>query len=149
MVSHWPSWPVHTLAEVYATERHKVRRQPIAHEPPPGATSTTLNFVTILAPDGRTWQQRSDNGDWPSEHHPMVAQWLSSQPPNSVVRGAERHAHLFVLSDALHDIQPEVLRTCTFQQSGRGCDTCLRAFVHFGMCSRRFWRCASPTTARW
>ena len=102
--------------------------------PPPGTTYKELNRVTIQAPDGRSWQQRSDNGDWVPEHHPLVAQWLAGQPPNSVVRGAERHAHLFVLSEALLDVQPEVLQTCTFRQHRRGCDTCLRAFVHFGLC---------------
>ncbi|WP_203910759.1 SUKH-3 domain-containing protein [Rhizocola hellebori] len=134
LISHWPSWPVHTLAEVYATERVKVRRPPIAHGPSPGKTYAAWNLVTILAADGRTWPQRSENGERTPEHHPLVAQWLSSQPPESVVRGAERHAHLFALSEVLHDLQPEALPTCTFQQQRRGCDTCLRAYVHFGLC---------------
>ncbi len=135
LISHWPSWPVHTLAEVYSTERHKIRRQQIVHEPPPGATFAVWNLVTILAPDGRNWRQRSDNGDRPSAHHPLVRQWLSAEPPDHVVRGAERHAHLFALSEALHEVPPEELPTFTFRQERRGCDTCLRAYIHFGLCT--------------
>jgi hypothetical protein len=143
-ISHWPSWPVSTLAEVYATQRDTLRRAPIAHEPPPGATAVCLNFVTIQAPDGRSWHQRSDNADLVPEHHPLVAQWLSSQPPAQVVRGAERHAHLFAISEALREIEHEQLRTCSFKQQQRGCDTCLRAFVHFGLCAPEFLTLCAP-----
>lgn len=133
LISHWPSWPVHTLAEIYAAQRHTVRRPPIAHSPTPGKSGVSLGHVTIQAADGRTWHQRSDNGDPVPEHHPLVAQWLADQDPTVVSRGAARHSHLFALSEALLDVEPEVLRSATFTHRKRGCDTCLRAYVHFGL----------------
>jgi hypothetical protein len=75
-----------------------------------------------------------------SAHHPLVTQWLSHQ--TSLVRGAARHAELLLLSLALSDPNPPDLRECATE--GRPCDTCLQAYVHFGLLDETALEFAAP-----
>ena len=56
-----------------------------------------------LTADGRLFRARGAKGDQEIDHHPLVRQELSTVDPRAVVRGAERHAELIVLSDVLHE----------------------------------------------
>lgn len=127
-VTHWPSWPTSVLAAEYAAASPKPKATPS----PPGVLPLLARERWIESPDGRVWRAES----WPAEaaptHHPLVAQWLSSQ--DKLVRGVERHAELLVLSEALHDdgVDQDLLKQCV-AEGARPCDSCTQAYVHFGL----------------
>jgi hypothetical protein len=139
-VTHWPSWPTSVLASEYAAAAPK----PSAAPQPPGVLPLLIRERWIESPDGRVWRAESWMADAPPSHHPLVAQWLSDQ--DKLVRGAERHAELLVLSTALHDdhVDTELLKGCSTE--GRPCDTCTQAYVHFGLLGEAALDTITPTT---
>jgi hypothetical protein len=139
-VTHWPSWPTSVLASEYAAAAPSPKPAPS----PPGVLPLLSRESWIESPDGRVWRAES----WPAEadptHHPLVAQWLSEQ--ERLVRGAGRHAELLVLSEALHDEGVDAdLLTRSVAEGGRPCDTCVQAYVHFGLLDRPALEFIAPT----
>lgn len=126
-VTHWPSWPTSVLATEYAAAAPKPSPTPQA----PGVLPLLTRERFIESPDGRVWRAESWPAEAPPPHHPLVAQWLLEQ--ERLVRGVERHAELLVLSTALHDddVDTGLLQRCTIE--GRPCDSCIKAYVHFGL----------------
>jgi len=79
---------------------------------PPDGLSALHRTAHLEAPDGRRWFQANALTDDIPQHHPLVAQWLADQSrdhPGSLARGADRHAVLWTLSDALQDLDPAEL----------------------------------------
>ena len=143
-VSAWGSSPVETLVKVYAAARAEnpmigrpptVYRKNIVMPQAPAGIGRLSGLITLTAPDGRLFWQRSALTDDIPQHHPLVAQWLAEQrqhSPGSLVRGAERHAILWVFSDALHELSPVELAASQLD-SPLPCVSCATASVHFGV----------------
>jgi hypothetical protein len=111
-LSTWPSVPTEQVAKMYREQRHAIvapvktadpevelwrnlRRRP---------TPTVAAHVTF---DGRLIIAKGAKGDQELRHHPLVVEWLRSNQPGELVRGAERHAEIVALSDTLHEIDRE------------------------------------------
>ena len=163
----WPSVPPDVVAGLYREHRPAVaaRRRTVDPEvelrrdarrlPAP----TTVAHLTV---DGRLFRARGAKGDQRIGHHPLVRRHLDGVDPRALVRGAERHAELIVLSDVLHEadrIRAEAgvapltpddarawLRTAGFEaffvreagdpragQPARSCETCIVALVDFAL----------------
>ncbi|HEX6686364.1 MAG TPA: SUKH-3 domain-containing protein [Candidatus Limnocylindrales bacterium] len=143
-ISHWPSYPVEALAHEYAAARDRLHTQPdnqvrrnIQLPPAPPGLATLEQLAGLQAPDGRRWLQHNALSDLVQQHHPLVVDWLAAQQlsrPGSLARGAERHAVLWLLSDALQDLDPQQLATCQLVTTPT-CATCAEAAVHFGIAS--------------
>lgn len=129
-LTHWTSAPLHVIAYQYAATQSVRRPQRITNPLPASTIALAANLALIRSPDGRVWRQNSALDDSVPEHHPLVAQWLADQPSGPVVRGAQRHAELLVISEALHDNDPVGI----LDPAGRvPCATCTAAGVHFGL----------------
>ena len=108
-LSTWPSVPTATVAQMYR-EQHAAIVAPVKTADPElelrrnarrRPTPTVAAHVTL---DGRLIIARGVKGDQGLNHHPLVAQWLAGNAPGELVRGAERHAEIVALSDALHEV---------------------------------------------
>jgi hypothetical protein len=134
------------------------RREPLRHgyECEPMVAEFDLGYIVWTRPspataahitvDGRLFVARGAKGDQEIDHHPLVASFLRSVPAGRMVRGAERHAELIALSDALHsggrDYQAGGMQWQSFfiRETGdplaglpsRPCETCVAALVEFG-----------------
>ncbi|WP_162907795.1 SUKH-3 domain-containing protein [Allorhizocola rhizosphaerae] len=130
-LSRWPPWAIDVLAAEYEAAR------PVSGPPPPDYPSLLPlleRTAWIEAPDGRVWWHESSVGDMPPELDPALAEWLRAQP--SPVFGARRHAELLVLSRALGD-GADLARSSIRRQLDAPCDTCLQAYIHFGLLDER------------
>lgn len=159
VVSTYPGIPADVIAELYRSHRPGLaaRRRTVdpevelrreAHRRP---SPTTAAHITV---DGTLFRARGAKGDQEIRHHRLVAEYLRGRDPRAVVRGAERHAELIVLSDVLHEADPAItreaarsrLRTARFEsffvretgdpragQPSRPCETCLVALVDFAV----------------
>ncbi|MEV0897178.1 SUKH-3 domain-containing protein [Actinoplanes sp. NPDC049802] len=108
-LSHWPPAPPGRLDERYTARRDaavgshqtsdpvaELRREAYRRVSP----SVAAHFTTA---DGRLFRARGAKGDQELRHHPLVAGKLAAIAPGGLVRGAERHAELLVVSDVLYD----------------------------------------------
>jgi len=141
-LTHWPSWPTATLAAQYAV----ARPHPPAEPGFPGILPLLSRERWIESPDGRVWRAESWAAVAQPSHHPLVAQWLSDEAKASkLIRGADRHAELLVLSQALQDgdVDKDLLRGCYTE--GRPCDSCIKAYIHFGLLDETALGFVEPT----
>lgn len=153
VISTWPGIPLDDLAAHYrvrrpapvrTTEAAAAMRR--AADRSPGPTS-----AAHLTVDGRLFRAQGAKGDQRITHHPLVASYLSTVDESRRVRGAERHAELIVLSEALPpkitlDEARTWLREAEFavyqvRETGnpgggrpaRPCETCIGALVDFAL----------------
>ncbi|MCA2212697.1 SUKH-3 domain-containing protein [Jidongwangia harbinensis] len=166
-VATYPGVPADVVADLYRAHRPALAAQRRTADPEvelrrnarrrPSPTS-----AAHLTVDGRLLVARGAKGDQEIRHHPLVLRQLGTVDPRRLVRGAERHAELLVLSDALYeadrvraaagaapitlDEARAWLRTAGFEsffvrESGdplagersRPCETCLVALVDFAL----------------
>ena len=108
-LSHWPRVPTPAVADMYRERRAQIVDPPKTADP---EVELRRNARRRVAPavaahitfDGRLFIAKGAKGDQELHHHPLVAQWQSQVEPGHLVRGAERHAELLVLSDVLHEV---------------------------------------------
>ncbi|MFI7075899.1 SUKH-3 domain-containing protein [Micromonospora sp. NPDC049903] len=62
-------------------------------------TPTVTAHLTV---EGRIFTAQGAKGDLPLRHHPLLDAYLDGLPAGHLVRGAERHAEVVVVSDVLH-----------------------------------------------
>jgi hypothetical protein len=147
-LSTWPAIPSDEIAELYrkrrprpsatvdpwATLRRVARRRP---------SPTTAAELIV---DGRLFRAQGAKGDQEINHHPLVEARLGAMPVGSRVRGAERHAELIAVSDALHEVgrssmTKSKLNAFLVRDPGdpdagvpaRPCETCLAVLVDVGV----------------
>ena len=167
VLTTWPSVPPDVLAELYREHQPAVAAQRRTVDPEIELrrnarrlpSPTTAAHLTV---DGRLFRARGAKGDQQIHHHPLVAQHLGTVDPRALVRGAERHAELIVLSDVLHEadrLREEAgdpaltldearawLRTAGFEaffvreagdplggEPARSCETCIVALVNLAL----------------
>ena len=159
-LSTWPAIPPEDIATLYRDRRPLPGRtvevettlRRAAHR---GASPTTAAHLTV---DGRLFRAQGAKGDRTITHHPLVRAYLSTVDPGALVRGAERHAELIVLSDALHDADRDRPAPITLAEArswlitaqvaaylvrerddplgglvSRPCETCIGALVDFAL----------------
>jgi hypothetical protein len=148
VLSTWPAVPHEEIAAHYrerrprrsgtidpsVTLRRATRRQP--------APTTAAELIV----DGRLFRAQGAKGDQELNHHPEVRDRLAALPAAARVRGAERHAELIAVSDALHEsgradgrLTAFLVRDQTDPQAGqkcRPCGTCLAVLVDLGVLPR-------------
>lgn len=166
-LSTWPGIPPEVVAQMYrerrptlAAQRHtadpevELRRNARRRPAPTSAAHLTV--------DGRLFIGRGAKGDQDLDHHRLVREYLATVEPGTLVRGAERHAEIIALSDALHEadrlraaagaapIELEEARawllTAGFEtyfvretgdplagSQSRPCESCVRTLVHFAL----------------
>lgn len=166
-MSVWPVLPPLVVQEAYRSRRHRLvasvrtadpavdLRRDARHRPTP-------TVVAHLSLDGRPFQARGAKGDRVLRHHRLVRDYLSDLPEGHLVRGADRHAELIVLSDALYALDRErqdrgvppvtehearqLLRDARFEalyvrepgdplgaRPAPPCESCLMALAYFGL----------------
>lgn len=107
-VTTWPRVPTEVVADLYR------RSQPSGPTAPRTVDASSLlireirraptpNTVAHLTLDGRIWTAQGTKGAVALNHHPLVRSYLDERPPGELVRGAECHAELIVVSDVLHE----------------------------------------------
>ncbi|MFI5935193.1 SUKH-3 domain-containing protein [Actinoplanes sp. NPDC051494] len=107
-LSHWPNVPAEALEELYRQRRAAVVDPPrtsdaeveLKRNAHRRASPSVAAHITL---GGKLYIARGAKGDQDLNHHPLVAAWLADVPAGHLVRGAERHAELLVLSDVLHE----------------------------------------------
>jgi hypothetical protein len=105
VLSTWPGIPIDDLASLYRHRRPAASRtvdpavalRRATHRRP---SPTTIAHLTV---DGRLFRAQGAKGDQNVGHHPLVAAYLSTVDDGARARGAERHAELIAVSDALHE----------------------------------------------
>ncbi|WP_306215823.1 SUKH-3 domain-containing protein [Actinoplanes sp. RD1] len=108
VLSTFPGVPPAVVAAMYRERRPIVAAQRRTVDPQVElrrnarrlASPTTAAHLTV---DGRLFTARGAKGDQTIDHHPLVARRLAELGAPATVRGADRHAELIVLSDALHE----------------------------------------------
>ncbi|MFG1996609.1 SUKH-3 domain-containing protein [Actinoplanes sp. NPDC048988] len=110
VLSTWPSVPTEEIAAVYRS------RRPL----PPGTVDPAISLLRLtrrsptpttvahLTAGDRLFRAQGAKGDQEINHHPLVRARLEQADPAGRVRGADRHAELVALSDALHSRGPEI-----------------------------------------
>ncbi|PZF93580.1 hypothetical protein C1I99_20405 [Micromonospora deserti] len=168
-VTTWPRVPVDVVERMYRRSRPQEPSAPRTVDPASQLLREirrlpTPNTAAHLTVQGRLFRAQGAKGDVRLNHHPLVRAYLDELPPGHLVRGAERHAELIVVSDVLHEydhrraaegIEPmgladaetllantrfDVLRV---REAGdphggraeRGCDSCVNFLVHFNVLS--------------
>ncbi|MEU4243040.1 SUKH-3 domain-containing protein [Actinoplanes sp. NPDC026619] len=148
VLSTWPAIPPEEIAELYRRRRPKpsttvdpwaTLRRVSRRRPSP----TTVAELTV---GGRLFRAQGAKGDQKINHHPLVAARLGALPAAARVRGAERHAELIAVSDALHEMGGPGLpggRLVSFLvrdpgdpdagAAARPCETCLTVLVDLGV----------------
>ncbi|WP_250000529.1 SUKH-3 domain-containing protein [Actinoplanes sp. M2I2] len=105
VISTWPGVPTDEIVAIYRDRRptppgtvdpavsllRLTRRRP---------TPTTVAHLTV---GDRLYRSQGAKGDQRIGHHPLVVDRLEMLGAQARVRGAERHAELIALSDALHE----------------------------------------------
>jgi hypothetical protein len=163
----WPGVPADVVAELYREHQPALaaRRRTVDPEVELRRNARRLPAPTVaahLTVDGRLFIARGAKGDLEIRHHPLVQAHLSTVDPRGLTRGAERHAELIVVSDALHEadrVRAEAgsplltldeardwLRTARFEafhvrETGdplggapaRPCESCIVALVDFAV----------------
>jgi hypothetical protein len=104
----WPGVPADVVAELYRDHQPVLaaRRRTVDPEVELRRNARRVPAPTIaahLTVDGRLFIARGAKGDQEIRHHPLVRAHLSTVDPGGLVRGAERHAELIVVSDALQE----------------------------------------------
>jgi hypothetical protein len=168
-LSHWPGLPAPIVQEQYRGHRAARAGRVFTADPAVelrrgmhrlAAPSTVAQLTTVAD----VFLARGAKGDQELRFHPLMADLLRAAPPASLTRGAERHAELVVISDALHEFDrrraTEGLAPLTLEQAraafarselemvrvrepgdplsgpcGPPCATCIRVGVHFGVFS--------------
>lgn len=155
-LSHWPAMPTEAVAAMYERAR-TAGSSPAA---PGRLVPTPTMLARVTSPEGQVIEASGATGEAEPDHHRLVAAWLAGQPTGQLVRGTARHAELSVLSqwlmhlDAVHaeaglallDLDAAKVRLGQCEGSVlairpdddharpvRPCDSCLRAWVHFGL----------------
>ncbi|XVU25451.1 SUKH-3 domain-containing protein [Actinoplanes sp. CA-054009] len=156
VLSTWPSVPTEEIAAIYR------ERRPL----PPGTVDPAVSLLRLtrrspvpttvahLTAGDRLFRAQGVKGDQEINHHPLVRRRLDEADPAGRVRGAERHAELVALSDALHSRGPEItldearawLLHSRFQAflvrdegdplggaESRPCETCIAVLVDFAV----------------
>lgn len=107
-LTHWPSVPAETVAELYRDFRRETPVSPLTWDPLTQARHERLRaaFPTqvthLRLRDGRLRIARSMKGDGTPNLHPLVAEALGRLPIEDRVRGGERCSEVAALSDLLH-----------------------------------------------
>ncbi|GAA2635919.1 SUKH-3 domain-containing protein [Paractinoplanes durhamensis] len=146
-LSTWPAIPADEIAELYRQRRPKpsatvdpwrTLRRASRRRPSP----TTVAELIVA---GRLFRAQGAKGDQEINHHPLVAAGLGAIPAAARVRGAERHAELIAVSDALHEqaqaskggrLSAFLVRDQGDPDAGapiRPCETCLTVLVGLGV----------------
>jgi hypothetical protein len=104
----WPGVPADVVAELYREHQPALaaRRRTVDPEVELRRNARRLPAPTVaahLTVDGRLFIARGAKGDQEIRHHPLVEAHLGTVDPGALVRGAERHAELIAVSDALHE----------------------------------------------
>jgi hypothetical protein len=166
-VSTYPGIPADVVAELYRSHRPGLaaRRRTVDPEVELRREARRRPSPTVaahLTVDGTLFRARGAKGDQEIRHHRLVTEHLRGVDPRALVRGAERHAELIVLSDVLHEADrareaagsPPVtldearawLRSARFEsflvretgdprggEASRPCETCLVTLVDFAL----------------
>lgn len=166
-ISHWPAVPLPYVEQQYLRHRAIVARTVRTADPAvelrrslrlrPGPT-----ILAELTVNGRRFVARGAKGDQELRHHPLVRAYLDAAPAGYLVRGAERHAEMIVLSDVLHAVDRDradqglppvsqhearqILMAAPLEvmhirehtdpmngQPARPCESCIHALVFFGV----------------
>jgi hypothetical protein len=152
----WPGIPLDDLAPLYRDHRPVsprtvdpavALRRAARRRPSP----TTIAHLTV---SGRLVRAQGAKGDQEIRHHPLVKRYLSTVDEGARVRGAERHAELIAISEALYEAGPAItldearawlidadfaayLVRDTGDPAGgrmiRPCETCIGALVDFAL----------------
>ncbi|WP_250031828.1 SUKH-3 domain-containing protein [Paractinoplanes maris] len=105
VLSTWPSVPPEEIATIYRDRRPT----------PPGTVDPAISLLRLtrrrpapttvahLTVGDRLYRAQGAKGDQGIHHHPLVAERLEMVGAQARVRGAERHAEVIALSDALHE----------------------------------------------
>ncbi|MBM2616926.1 SUKH-3 domain-containing protein [Actinoplanes sp. LDG1-06] len=105
VLSTWPGVPPEEIAAIYRERRPS----------PPGTVDPAISLLRLTrrrpAPttvvhftvDDRLFRTQGAKGDQVINHHPLVVDRLEMLGAEARVRGAERHAELIAVSDALHE----------------------------------------------
>lgn len=156
VVSTWPAIPLDDLAARYRARRPAPTRtlDPAAAIRRAAHRSPSPTSVAHLTVDGRLFRAQGAKGDQRITHHPLVAAYLSTVEDGARVRGAERHAELIALSDALYSTVNGItldearawlvraeFATYLVRETGdpsggrpaRPCETCIGALVDFAL----------------
>jgi hypothetical protein len=110
-MTHYPALATHQVVEMCAAHRAGQPRSvstldriaELRRQNERGVTPTVAAHLT-LASDGRLRRAFGAKADGEINHHRLVREWLDAQPRGHLVRGAERHAELIVVSDTLHEL---------------------------------------------
>ena len=148
VISTWPAIPCAQIADLYRERRPRpsatvdpsvALRRAMRRRPSP----TTAAEVTAA---GRPFRAQGAKGDQRVDHHPEVGERLAALPASARVRGADRHAELIAVSDALHatgqvgaEFRAQLVREQKDPTAGamcRPCATCLAVLVDLGVLPR-------------
>lgn len=160
VLTTWPGIPLDDLAALYRERRPAASRTADAVVALRRAASRRPSPTTVahLITDGRLVRAQGAKGDQQLGHHRLVARYLSTVEEGARVRGAERHAELIAVSDALHEADRERRRPLTLDEArawligaefeaylvrdtgdpaggrpARPCETCIGALVDFAL----------------
>lgn len=156
VLSTWPGIPLDDLAAHYRGRRPVPTRtlEAAAAVRRAAQRSPSPTSAAHLTVDGRIFRAHGAKGDQRITHHPLVTRYLSTVDESLRVRGAERHAELILLSDALYSTGDTItldearawLRDAEFavylvRETGdpaggrpaRPCETCIGALVDFAL----------------
>jgi hypothetical protein len=156
VLSTWPGIPLDDLAPLYRARRPGSPRTLEASAAMRRAAqrSPSPTSVAHLTVGGRLIRAQGAKGDQPITHHPLVASYLSTVDEGTRVRGAERHAELIAVSEALYsfdrpltldeartrlidaDFEVYLVRETGDPLGGRParpCETCIGALVDFAL----------------
>ncbi len=159
----WGSIPAAMVADAYRRGRPPQGPPPVTADPVAMIRrSAALGLGPTIASHLMLPSERvlhiayGAKGDQGLDHHALVRDWLAAVPRNHLTRGAERHAELLVMSDALHAHDAATGRPTTLDEArqlfanavryevltvtpaGGGqpapsCFSCHSAEVHFGV----------------
>jgi hypothetical protein len=156
VLSTWPGIPLDDLAARYRARRPASPRTVEAAAAMRRAAhrSPSPTSVAHLTAGGRLIRAQGAKGDQQITHHPLVASYLSTVDDGARVRGAERHAELIAVSEALRgagraltldearawlieaDFEVYLVRDTGDPLGGRParpCETCIGALVDFAL----------------
>ncbi|GAA0541969.1 hypothetical protein GCM10010172_24250 [Paractinoplanes ferrugineus] len=107
-LSHWPPAPLDELDQRYSERRDAAvgshqTADPVAELWREAFRRVSPAVAAHLTLGGRLFRARGAKGDQELRHHPIVARLLGAVPRGGLVRGADRHAELLVVSDVLFE----------------------------------------------